>query len=160
MHDLVVWLRAVARCVDRADRRLRGWGAADDFAWWRRGGCRGRDGSCGRRSGLARGFDAERDGNDGGDVGIRTVHLDRHPERLAQQAHCFKTLLVVWPSSADKDPDIMSNQTRLVLLQGTDDAFEGCCNICKVGNATTDDEYFALRVRLATSDKVDCEKVR
>ena len=54
----------------------------------------------------------------------------------------------------------MVDQRGLVLLESTDDALESRCDVGEVGDTTADDQNLAIRVRLATSDQVNCEDMR
>jgi hypothetical protein len=50
----------------------------------------------------------------------------------------------------------VGDQAIFEFFQGADDALESSSDISEVGGTTTDDEYFAVRVRRATSDKINC----
>jgi len=79
--------------------------------------------------------------------------------------------LVIGTSTSDPDPDAVSLEALLILLESTDDPFESGCNVTEVGSAcsesagpeevyiprtTTDDQNFAARDRLSTGHEVHC----
>ena len=85
-------------------------------------------------------LDTKREGDDGGDVSVRAIHLDFDSERLAKEAHGLETLLVVGTTTTNVDLDLVSDERSLVLLERTDDTLEGCRDVREVGNTTTNDQ--------------------
>ena len=104
-----------------------------------RGGGADRSGCNGVKSVRLLASDTKRKGDDGGDVGVWAVDLDLDTERLAEEAHGLEALLVVGAATTDEDADLVVDEGALVLLQGTNDALEGGCDVGEVGNTTTND---------------------
>ena len=88
------------------------------------------------------------------DMRIGTEHLNLNAQRLAKQPHGLESLLIVGPAAPDEDPDPMSLQLFLILLQGADDALEGRGDIGKIGNTAADDEDLAIGARSAAGDEI------
>ena len=99
-------------------------------------------------------LDAQSQGNDLGDMGFGTVYLDGNTERLSQQAHGLKTLLVVRATTANVYFDLMIDKRRPELPKGTDDTLEGSGNVSEVGYTTANDQDLSIGVGLSTSDEV------
>lgn len=99
--------------------------------------------------------DPQSERNNVSDVRFGTVHLDGDAERLAKKAHALETLLVVGTTTADENAGGVINERSLVLFKSTNDALESRGDVGKVGDTTTDDKDFALRVRNAPGHEID-----
>ena len=136
MHDLVVRLGALARGVNRPNGRRGGAVVrVNDVTHGRRSTVRARDGNgCGVS--LAREVDSESNGDDVRDGRVGTVDLDRNAQTLTEQAaknnqnlaygeinqpYSAQAFLVVRPTAANIDLDVVGDQPGLGLLEGTDD---------------------------------------
>lgn len=70
------------------------------------------------------------------------MHLDQVATNLQQKAP--QALLVVGTSPPDKNGHIKLHQFGLELLQSCHNALESGCNVCEVGNSTSDDQNLVL----------------
>jgi hypothetical protein len=86
----------------------------------------------------------ESQGNDTGDVHLRTKDLGVETEFLGSGLHVLETLLVVGTSTSDPDLDVVLNQLSGIVSEGSDDTLEGAGNVGEVGNTTADEENLAL----------------
>ena len=93
-----------------------------------------------------------------GDVHLGAEDVHVKAELDADGLDVLETLLVVGSTTTDVDADLVVGERRLVLLEGTNDTLESGSDVGEVGDTTTNDEDFALWVRLAASDQVDCTK--
>lgn len=85
-------------------------------------------------------------------LGTEDVHVEL--ELLTDGLDVLETLLVVGASTADPDLDVVLDEERSNLTEGTDDTLEGRGNVGEVGNTTTDEEDLALGVHGGTEHEV------
>lgn len=107
-------------------------------------------GDGGRRS-----LDTKSHGDDGSDRRLGAVDLHEDTQRFTAETHSLESLLVVRTSTSHPDLDIVSKETLLVLLEGSDDTLECGSNVGEVGSTTANDEDLTFRVRGASGHKVD-----
>ena len=158
VDDLVVGLSALAVRANGTNGAVLGGG---DLSSSGLGGSRDGGGRRDRVDSVLRlCLDTKSKRNDLSNVSVGTVNLDGYTEGLSQETHGLETLLVVGTTTTDVDADIVSDEAAAVLLEGADDALEGRSDIGEVGNATTDDEDFALETavrlgRLSARNEVE-----
>lgn len=121
---------------------------------------RGSDGGRGDRSNVTgdggrRSLNTESHGDDGSDRRLGAVDFHEDTKRFTAETHSLETLLIVRTSTSHPDLDVVSNETLLVLLKGSDDTLESGSNVGEVGSTTTDDEDLTFGVRSASGHKVD-----
>lgn len=92
--------------------------------------------------------------DDTGDVHLGTEDVHVELELLTDGLDVLETLLVVRTSTADPDLDVVLDEERSNLTEGTNDTLEGRGNVGEVGNTTTDEENLALGVHGSTEHEV------
>ena len=93
-------------------------------------------------------------GDDTGDVHLRAEDVHVELKLLADGLDVLETLLVVGASAADPDLDVVLDEERSNLTEGTNDTLEGRGNVGEVGNTTTNEENLALGVHGSTEHEV------
>lgn len=83
-------------------------------------------------------------GNDGRDVGFRSINLNVQARFVGTLPKHLQSLLVVWPRSANPNGYLIRSQDFAVGLESFDQAGKGSGNVGKVGNTATNNKYFPL----------------
>ena len=61
--------------------------------------------------------------------------------------------LVIWTTSADENLSFMFLKLQLIFLECSDDALECGSDVGKVGDSATDDEFFAVWMRVPREER-------
>lgn len=115
----------------------------------------GREGSNIAGDGGRRSLDTEGHWDDGSDRRLGAVDFHEDTKRFTAETHSLETLLVVRTSTSHPDFDVVSNETLLVLLKGSNDTLESGSNVGEVGSTTTDDEDLTFGVGSASGHEIN-----
>ena len=75
---------------------------------------------------------------------LRPVNMHIELQLLTDSLDVLETLLIIRPRATDPDLDFMFGEELCEFAQRTDDALEGGCDVCEVGDAAADEEDLAV----------------